>query len=423
MAPGVVTAGENQMAGTDTGHHEPGDQVNTGVVLFVEDELQLADQQESLTSSLPGWHLLFATTGEQAAERLRGREVDVVVADLHLPDTTGVEVLARVKQRHPGTARLMIAEQDDPVLLEEARHVAQQVVPKPVEVERLTLAVRRVVSIRRSLADPRQRDLIGRVDRLPALPDVYQRLVEAVRSPKVTVRQVAGIVSTDIATSAELLRLVNSALYSLPRQVVTIEEAVNLLGMESVQSLVLAGSMFRSGRLPGGLDGEELRKVATRSCETARAVARSDGWSPDESASVALAAMLRDPRQLVLAKGDPPGAVRLDRSLPDPDARAADEQRVFGCTVPAASAYLLGLWDFPESVVHAVASQPLSEDEPGASPFEQILGFAYHRVIGGPEVTPRATGLDEHARLRWSTAAHQVLGSLEAGDAVAISES
>lgn len=406
------------MAGMDTGHHAPGGQVNTGVVLFVEDELKLADQQEALGSSLPGWRLLFATTAEQAFDRLQGPEIDVVVADLHLPDSTGIEVLARVKRKYPGTARLMIAEQDDPGLLEQASHVAQQILPKPVVLDSLTLAVRRVVNVRRILQDQRLRDLMGRVDRLPALPDVYQRLVEAVQRPDCTVRDVAAIVATDIATSAELLRLVNSALYSLPRAVVTVEEAVTMLGMESVQSLVLAGSMFRSGRLPGGLDGEELRKVATRSCEVARAVARSDGWSADDAAQVALAAMLRDAGLLVLAKGDPQGAVRVNRSLPDPGARAADEQRVFGCTVPAASAYLLGLWNFPETIVHAVASQPLSEDEPGASSFEQILGYAYHRVIGGPSVVPSAPGLDTNGHLRWTTAAQQVLGSLEAADAV-----
>jgi HD-like signal output (HDOD) protein len=325
-------------------------------------------------------------------------------------------VLARVKKRYPGTARLMIAEQDDPELLEKASHVAQQIVAKPVELETLTLAVRRVVSVRRILQDQRLRDLMGRVDRLPALPDVYQRIVEAVQRPDCTVHDVAAIVATDIATATELLRLVNSALYSLPRAVVTVDQAVTMLGMESVQSLVLAGSMFSSGRLPRGLDAEELRTVATRSCEVARAVARSEGWSPDEAAQVALTAMLRDAGLLVLAKGDPQGAVRLDRSIGDPEARAADERRVFGCTIAAASAYLLGLWNFPETLVHTVASQPLSEGEPGASTFEHIVGFAYHRVIGGPSVTPSVPGLDTNGVLRWSTAAQQVLGPLEAAE-------
>ena len=117
---------------------------------------------------------------------------------------------------------------------------------------------------------------------------------------------------------------------------------------------------------------------------------------------------------LALAKGDPQGAVRLDRSLTHPDARAEQERKVFGCTVAAASAYLLGLWNFPETIVFAVASQPLSEDEPGSSTFERILGYAYHRVIGGPGVQPQAPDIDEHQRLRWSTAAQTVLAPAEA---------
>jgi HD-like signal output (HDOD) protein/CheY-like chemotaxis protein len=402
------------MTGTETGKLGPGGQLITGVVLFVEDELKLAEQQESLASALPGWHLLFATTGAQGKQRLEGREVDVVVADLRLPDMSGIDVLADVQRNQPGTARLMIAEQDDPKILIAAAQVAQHVVPKPVDLQALTLAVRRVMAVRRTLEAPALRDLMGSIDRLPALPDVYQRIVDAVNTPNCQVKDVAGIVASDIATSAELLRLVNSALYSLPRQVVSVEEAITLLGMESVTSLVLAGSMFRSGSLPGGLDGEELRKLATRSCEVARAVARSDGWSPHQAGQVALAAMLRDAGLLALAPGHPDAVAHLDRSLTDPLARAEQERAAFGCTVPAASAYLLGLWNFPPVLVHAVAGQPLSEDEPGSSVFEQILGYAYHRVIAGPDVLPQAPLLDPHRRVRWSTSAEAVLAPAEA---------
>jgi hypothetical protein len=168
---------------------------------------------------------------------------------------------------------------------------------------------------------------------------VYQRIVEAVNQPQGTVQQIADIISVDIATSTEVLCLVNSALYSLPRQIVSVEEAVSLLGLESVTSLVLAGSMVRSASLPGG-------RGATR----ARAAR-------------------------------PPRAGRAGTRV----------VRVHGCRPLRRTCS--GGGTFPRSWV---AGQPLSREEPGATGFEQILGYAFRRVIGGPSVLPPAPLLDPH---------------------------
>ena len=398
-----------------TGSRDPKVGVGVGSVLFVDDDSPtMTALHQELTKSLPGWELLFAASGAGALEFLETREVDVVICELTLPDMTGAQLLTAVQHRRPGAARLILSGETDSRRLIAGTQVAQQVISKPCDAQPLALAVRRVVAVRRRLDSPRLRELMGSVNRLPALPDVYRKIVDEAGKPDSQIKNIAKIVASDMATAAELIKLVNSALFVLPRAVVSVEQAVTLLGLQSVTSLVLAGSIFRTHGLPDGLDGEHLREVAIHSCEVARAVAKTEGWPPHEAGQVALAAMLRDAGMLILAEGHPEAIQQLDLSLTDPVERAEQEREVFGCTVAASSAYLLGIWGFPQIVVHAVASQPLVPDEPGSTAFEQILSYAYHRTLAGPEVSPQIPLLDPHRRERWGTAANTVLALEEA---------
>ena len=68
-------------------------------VLFVEDE-------ESLASAYRRYFenqlvMAFAGTGEQAAVQLESFEPEVLVLDMRLPDTDGVDLLRRIRARRP----------------------------------------------------------------------------------------------------------------------------------------------------------------------------------------------------------------------------------------------------------------------------------------------------------------------------------
>lgn len=68
-------------------------------VLIVEDEpaLRLSYQR----AFHPRYDLVFASTGAEAMELLDQHKPDVAVLDMRLPDTDGVELLRRIRQRSP----------------------------------------------------------------------------------------------------------------------------------------------------------------------------------------------------------------------------------------------------------------------------------------------------------------------------------
>lgn len=69
-------------------------------VLFVEDEPALRFSYERYFRNR--YDLAFAASGAEAMAQLRTAAPDVLVLDMRLPDTDGVDLLRRVRESHPG---------------------------------------------------------------------------------------------------------------------------------------------------------------------------------------------------------------------------------------------------------------------------------------------------------------------------------
>ena len=75
------------------------DQPNQRRVLFVEDEPALRISYERFFR--PRYVMAFASSGAEALARLAEESPDVVVLDMRLPDTDGVDLLRRIREARP----------------------------------------------------------------------------------------------------------------------------------------------------------------------------------------------------------------------------------------------------------------------------------------------------------------------------------
>jgi putative nucleotidyltransferase with HDIG domain len=79
---------------------------------------------------------------------------------------------------------------------------------------------------------------------LPTMPGFVFELNTLLSSPSVDLKRVAKIIRNDPSMSAQVIRLCNSALFSLRRRVLSIEEAAILMGSERLRTLVLTCSVM-----------------------------------------------------------------------------------------------------------------------------------------------------------------------------------
>ncbi|MEC8483564.1 MAG: HDOD domain-containing protein, partial [Pseudomonadota bacterium] len=83
-------------------------------------------------------------------------------------------------------------------------------------------------------------DLLTQADQLPNVPEVVRELIMALDNPNAKYSEIAAKVAKDQTLSLKVLRVVNSAYFGLSRKVASIDEAVVMLGMERLKTLVIA---------------------------------------------------------------------------------------------------------------------------------------------------------------------------------------
>lgn len=88
--------------------------------------------------------------------------------------------------------------------------------------------------------------LINEIDKLVSLPDVYYRLEALAEKPNSTLDDFALVLSSEPDLCARLLSLANSAFYSFPASIETVDKAVQVIGTRQIRELVLATSIINA---------------------------------------------------------------------------------------------------------------------------------------------------------------------------------
>ncbi|MDQ7031838.1 MAG: HDOD domain-containing protein [Desulfonauticus sp.] len=81
--------------------------------------------------------------------------------------------------------------------------------------------------------------LVQKEVELVSFPDIYFKIVEAIKDPNKSAADIAKIVSKDPSLSAKLLKLVNSPFYGLSQKVETISRAITIIGANELSTLAL----------------------------------------------------------------------------------------------------------------------------------------------------------------------------------------
>ncbi|HCY63409.1 MAG TPA: histidine kinase [Oxalobacteraceae bacterium] len=87
-------------------------------------------------------------------------------------------------------------------------------------------------------------DVIKGIRDLPSLPIIVVELLNSFEQSDISMGAMANKVSQDQALSAKTLRLANSSFYGLQRKVTTIQQAITVLGFDSVRTLITAAGVI-----------------------------------------------------------------------------------------------------------------------------------------------------------------------------------
>ncbi|MBD0316525.1 MAG: HDOD domain-containing protein [Nitrospiraceae bacterium] len=328
-------------------------------VLVVDDApAVLSMLKRTLTPMQAEWEMAFLGSATEALAALGQTRYDVLATDMVMPGMDGLQLLEEAKTRYPSMVRIAFSGETAKGYGLRSAGLAHQFLEKPIDGRQLQSIMTRACALRASLADEQLRHLVVNLRNLPSLPAIYQDLLEEIHSRDASLKKIAKIISGDLAMVSKILQLVNSAFFGLRATVANPEQAVALLGSETIKSLVLSMqvfSQFEGTALPGfSLDALWQHGIATST--SARRIAKEEGVPQSVVDDSFTAGLLHDIGLLLLVTNKPEEykkvlALRREKHLPEWQA----EQEIFGTTHAEVGAHLLSLWGVGETIVEAVA--------------------------------------------------------------------
>lgn len=230
-------------------------------------------------------------------------------------------------------------------------------------------------------------ELLASPAALPSIPKVVALLMSELNREEPDLRKVNQLISTDPGLTTRVLQLANSAFFQLSRRVGSVSEALAVLGLTHVRSLVSAAALSGAFKVVPGI---EMQQFWRYSLDVAK-ISRSLAGVVHENQGVAFTAgLIHAVGELVMHAGMPAHMRDLDRATGLLDLRRAKaEQKIFGYAYGEVGAGLARTWQFPQPIVHALQYQHAPFDNDAYEPLAGVVHLASWRARG------REAGLDE----------------------------
>jgi putative nucleotidyltransferase with HDIG domain len=335
-------------------------------IIFIDDEQDVLDGLRCMLRSRRNeWNMSFCNTAREALELMARKPYDVIVTDMRMPEMDGAQLLEEVIRLYPTTVRFVLSGYCDRETIFKSLGPTHQFLAKPCEPETLQRAIDHALNLRTTFTSERLRQVISKVKALPGIPTLYNQIVAILNSPDPSIEKVSEVIQKDMAMSAQVLHLVNSAFFGLRNRVNNIQQAVSLLGLETLRSIVLVSGLFSSFKRMAltGFSLDSLMRHALRVGQYARAICEEEGMDQIEIDNAFTAGLLHDVGKLILAANLPDSYRKISELVTREGYKTIDaELKTLGITHAEAGAFLLGLWGIPDSILGAVANHHRPED-------------------------------------------------------------
>lgn len=210
---------------------------------------------------------------------------------------------------------------------------------------------------------------------IPTIPVVASKALRAMQDENANANRLATILQEDPGLTARILKVANSALYSLPREIKSLSQAAMVMGFDGLKGLVLSAACRGIYKRYG--DRERALWIHSVACaHAAQEIAKLAGVPSDEAF---VAGLMHDVGRVVMNNGarERLGQAENVARVEGIDAVAA-EQRVFGYTHCDVGGVLVGRWELSKSLEQAVFFHHDIELVDSLAPESRGLIFVVH---------------------------------------------
>lgn len=254
-----------------------------------------------------------------------------------------------------------------------------------------------------------KKEIITKLRQLPSLPTIVQEVIASFSDDDLDSVSLAHKISQDQGLSAKVLRVANSSFYGLPRKVGSVQDAVVVLGLDTVRSLVLSAGM--ASAFPPSLGSLFDRQAYWQRSFRVAFIAKALATNFQQNQQLAYTAgTFHDIGQLVLDLCIPERySALLVRHAPTDLLLLEVERSDLGFDHAEIGAEVVRLWNFPQEIEQVVRYWHRPEQQEAFDPLVCLvhIAAALERGVSGEDLI---AGLSKTACSRMS----MTWGSIEA---------
>jgi putative nucleotidyltransferase with HDIG domain len=266
--------------------------------------------------------------------------------------------LGELEQLCPTCSRFVVCTRKNESLFRTWQGIPPTILEEDEDPDTWADRIERAMLVNQWLMKPEFRMILPKLRNIPTLPESHRRVVQALQNPNYQSDNVAVLISHDVALTAQLLKIVNSAALGLAHPIHSISAAVTVLGVVRLQSLVMSAwaFFFADEKMCHGFSPAAEWSHALAVAETAQKMAKERRASASVAEAAFITGILHDVGKILLAANSPDtyaGIIAMAKKQNKPLWEA--EMEVLTYSHAEVGACMLGLWGLDLSIVEAVA--------------------------------------------------------------------
>ncbi len=205
--------------------------------------------------------------------------------------------------------------------------------------------------------------LFEQVHNIPQIPEVVKTLIAQLNNPDIPFHEIAANVEKEQMISLKVLRLVNSAHFGLSKKINSIDDAVVLLGMSRLKTLVIASGIVSAVPDIPNFDIKQFWLGSFNTANYAKWVADESNLEDSEMAFTA--GLICGLGKILIQLGDPKAANEIEQHVKAGHLRPKYEINRLGFTNLDVCKELCKRWKFAPELTDAVyqSGDPLEFEE------------------------------------------------------------
>ena len=203
-----------------------------------------------------------------------------------------------------------------------------------------------------------QKDIESQIQNMSSLSHTVPKIVQVVNDVSSSARDLVKVIQMDPVLTAKVLRIVNSAFYSVQQEVTSLNKAVIMVGMNTVKNLALSTavvSSFSFDENQCGIKHEEFWKYSVGTAVLSKLLAQRSRLSATDSEDLFIIGLLHVIGKAFLLQFFPQQIKKIVSTCREEEKLSQDlETGVLGMNHMEIGATLAMNWKLPESVLDGI---------------------------------------------------------------------